>query len=85
MRFPSVLNVVEHSTTGLSLFAVAGTAASHLLLHQACNVLLAVVAALALDNAAGGPSTRPAAMVQLLRAQELQAQLDKGKWPCVAS
>jgi hypothetical protein len=61
----------------------AGAGAPHMLLQQASNVLLAVVAALSLESAAGGPSTRPGAMLQLLKAQELQAQLDAGG--CCAS
>lgn len=40
-------------------------------------MLLAAVSALSLHNIAGGQEVPPAAMADLLRAQELKEQLDK--------
>lgn len=54
-----------------------GSSAPHLLQQQASAVLLAAVSALSLHNIAGGQEVPPAAMADLLRAQELKEQLDK--------
>lgn len=61
--------------------AVAGANAPHVLLQQATCVLLAVVAAVSLESAAGGAGRPPAKIADLLRASELQEHLGKGTLP----
>jgi hypothetical protein len=48
--------------------------------QQITCVLLAVVAAISMGNAAGGAPRQPAALAQLLRAQELTSHLQKSEW-----
>lgn len=52
-------------------------AVPHAQWQQITCVLLAVVAAMSMGNAAGGAPRQPAALAQLLRAQELTAHLQK--------
>lgn len=59
--------------------SAAGPNAPHALLQQATCILLAVVAALSLDSAAGGAGRPPAKVADLLRASELQEHLNKGE------
>jgi hypothetical protein len=58
-------------------FCLAGCSAPHMLVQQASAVLLAAVAVLSLKNVAGGVDIPVAAMVDLLRSQEVKEQLDK--------
>lgn len=68
-----------HPTTLLlPLLSSAGAAATHGQLQQVMAVLLAVVAAVSLGNAAGGAPRAPATLAQLLRAPELAQHLQKG-------
>ena len=57
----------------------AGANAPHALLQQATSCLLAVVAAVSLGNAAGGAMRPPAAVGELLRANEVNEHLSRGK------
>lgn len=61
-----------------ALLSPAGAAATHGHLQQVTAVLLAVVAAMSLGNAAGGAPRAPATLAHLLRAPELAQHLQKG-------
>eukprot|EP00878_Enallax_costatus_P028370 GHUV01030641.1.p2 GENE.GHUV01030641.1~~GHUV01030641.1.p2 ORF type:complete len:943 (+),score=309.63 GHUV01030641.1:519-3347(+) len=55
----------------------AGAHAPHVLLQQTTCILLSAVAALSLDTSAGGPVRPHADVANLLRASQLQEQLNK--------
>lgn len=56
-----------------------GAAVTHSQLQQAMSVLLAVVAAVSLGNAAGGAPRAPATLAQLLKAPQLTPYLQRGE------
>jgi hypothetical protein len=63
-----------------AIFSNATATVPHAQWQQITCVLLAVVAAISMGNAAGGSPRQPAALAQLLRAQELTSHLQKSEF-----